>query len=68
MKFIAICSLLLVLCALLGLLPAASTTPSRDSGGNSWRGGSPGSGHIKQRPFIYDAPIRRPGQPQTMYA
>ncbi|KAH8393229.1 hypothetical protein KR215_000015 [Drosophila sulfurigaster] len=68
MKFITICSLLLVLCAVVGLLPTALATPSRDSGGNSWRGGSPGSGRIQNRPFIYDAPIRRPGQPETRYA
>ncbi|XP_034479958.1 immune-induced peptide 18 [Drosophila innubila] len=67
MKFIALCSLLLALCAVIGLLPASSAVPSRDSGGNSWRGGSSGS-KIQQRPFYYDAPIRRPGQPQTRYA
>ncbi|KAH8299510.1 hypothetical protein KR044_002153 [Drosophila immigrans] len=68
MKFFAFCSFLVVLCAAVGFLPATSATPSRDSGGNSWRGGSPGSGQIKQRPFIYDSPVRQPGRPQTMYA
>ncbi|XP_017864799.1 PREDICTED: immune-induced peptide 18 [Drosophila arizonae] len=68
MKFIALCFfLLLALIATLGSLPGAVAEPSRDSGGNSWRGGSSGT-QPKQRPFIYDAPIRQPGRPQTRYA
>ncbi|XP_030558554.1 immune-induced peptide 18 [Drosophila novamexicana] len=66
MKFNALCFLLLALIAAFGMLPGAQAEPSRDSGGNSWRGGS--QSRPQQRPFYYDAPIRQPGQPRTMYA
>ncbi|KAH8410903.1 hypothetical protein KR222_007611 [Zaprionus bogoriensis] len=67
MQFLVLCTLLVALCAALVGIPRALASPSRDSGGNSWRGSGGGS-QPKSRPFIYDAPIRRPGQPTTMYA
>ncbi|XP_033247741.1 immune-induced peptide 18 isoform X2 [Drosophila miranda] len=70
MKLFALCCLLF---ALLGCLVSPSYgSPSRHSGGGT--GGAPGGAGnpFRQppapRPFIYDSPIRRPGQPKTMYA
>lgn len=66
MQFLTLYNCLLAVCIALGGIAGALGSPSRDSGGNSWRGS--GSSIPHSRPFYYDAPIRQPGRPQTMYA
>lgn len=65
MQFLHVCSYLLAICVVLGGITGVLGAPSRDSGSNSWRGIE---SRPQSRPFYYDAPIRRPNQPQTMYA
>ncbi|KAH8401792.1 hypothetical protein KR009_007882 [Drosophila setifemur] len=67
MKLFGLCCLLV---AFLGCLIAPSmASPSRHSGPGSGSGGNPFQPPPPpSRPFYYDAPIRRPGQPATRYA
>ena len=64
MKFAAVFGVLVALFAFIGCFTTA--TASRDSRPVQPRFNPPPP--PKERPFIYDAPIRRPGQPRTMYA
>lgn len=64
MKFAVIFGIIVALIAFIGCF--STTTATRDARPVQPRFNPPPQ--PKQRPFIYDAPIRRPGGPKTMYA
>ena len=66
MKFAAIFGVLVALFAFIGCFTTA--TASRHTPSIQAPKYAPPPPPPKSRPFIYDAPIRRPGGPKTMYA
>ena len=65
MKYAAVFGVLVALFAFIGCFTTA--TASRDARPVQLPKYAPPP-QPKHRPFIYDAPIRRPGGPKTMYA